>query len=148
MLDNCEHVVEACSRLADALLRRCQRVRILATSREPLGMAGEVNRTGWVRSSCRHRRPPATVRHCSSVRLFIDRALLRRPDLALGDDEMAVIASICQRVDGIPFAIELAAARVNVLGVAEIAATLGDHLALAVGELAGRARPASPRCGR
>ena len=95
--------------------------------------------------------PPAAtataIRHCSSVRLFIDRALLRRPDLALGDDEMAVIASICQRVDGIPFAIELAAARVNVLGVAEIAATLGDHARCCRGAR-GRAPPASPRCGR
>ena len=75
VLDNCEHVVEASSRLADALLRRCQRVRILATSREPLGMAGELTyRLGPLELP-----PPAatatTIRHCSSVRLFIDRAL-------------------------------------------------------------------------
>jgi predicted ATPase/class 3 adenylate cyclase len=130
VLDNCEHIVEHCSRLADVLLRRCERVRILATSRATLGLAGELTyRLGPLELP-----PPAakaaTVRQCSAVRLFIDRALLRRPDLALGDDEMAMIASICQRVDGIPFAIELAAARVNLFGVAEIAATLGDHLDL------------------
>ncbi len=141
VLDNCEHVVDACSQLAEILLRRCQRLRILATSREILGLAAEQTfRLGPLElpSSAAI---PATVRQCASVRLFTDRAMLRRPDLALGDDELAAIASICQRVDGIPFAIELAAARVNVLAVAEIAATLSDDLGL----LSGSSRAVSAR---
>ncbi len=141
VLDNCEHVVEACSQLAEALLRRCQRVRILATSREVLGLAAEQSfRLGPLELPPRAA-APATVRQCAAVRLFTDRAMLRRPDLALGDDELTAIASICQRLDGIPFAIELAAARVNVLAVAEIAATLGDDLGL----LAGNSRSVSAR---
>ena len=141
VLDNCEHVVDACSELVEVLLRRCQRVRILATSREVLGLAAEQSfRLGPLELPA----PSATaaiVRQCASVRLFTDRAMLRRPDLGLGDDELAAIASICQRVDGIPFAIELAAARVNVLAVAEIAATLGDDLGL----LSGASRSVSAR---
>jgi predicted ATPase/class 3 adenylate cyclase len=141
LLDNCEHVAEASSHLAEVLLRRCQRVRILATSRETLGMAGElVYRLGPL-DLPPPAAEPATIRQCSAVRLFVDRAVLRRPDLSLGDDEMAPIAAICQRVDGIPFAIELAAARVNMLGVADIAATLGEHLGL----LAGASRSTSAR---
>ncbi len=141
VLDNCEHVVDACSQLAEVLLRRCQRVRILATSREILGLAAEQTFRLGPLELPRPAAAPATVRQCASVRLFTDRAMLRRPDLALGDDELAAIASICQRVDGIPFAIELAAARVNVLAVAEIAAALGDDLGL----LSGSSRSVSAR---
>ena len=141
VLDNCEHVVDACSQLVEVLLRRCQRVRILATSREVLGVAAEQSfRLGPLELPA-PAAAPATVRQCASVRLFTDRAMLRRPDLGLDDDNLAAIASICQRVDGIPFAIELAAARVNVLAVAEIAATLGDDLGL----LSGASRSVSAR---
>ncbi len=141
VLDNCEHVVEACARLADVLLRRCPRLRILATSREPLGLSGEQTYRLGPLELPPPAAPAATVRQCASVRLFTDRALLRRPDLAIGDDQVAAVASICQRVDGIPFAIELAAARVNVLTVEEIAATLSEHLGL----LAGSSRSTSSR---
>ena len=141
VLDNCEHVVDACSQLAEVLLRRCQRVRILATSREILGLAAEQTFRLGPLELPPPTATPATVRQCASVRLFTDRAMLRRPDLGLTDDELAAIALICQRVDGIPFAIELAAARVNVLSVAEIAATLDDDLGL----LSGSARSMSAR---
>jgi predicted ATPase/class 3 adenylate cyclase len=141
VLDNCEHVVDACSELVEVLLRRCPRVCILATSREVLGLAAEQSFRLGPLELPEPAATAATVRQCASVRLFTDRAMLRRPDLGLGDEDLAAIASICQRVDGIPFAIELAAARVNVLAVTEIAATLGENLGL----LSGAARSVSAR---
>ncbi len=141
VLDNCEHVVDACCELAEVLLRRCQRLRILATSREVLGLAAEQTFRLGPLELPQPAAAPTTVRQCASVRLFTDRALLRRPDLTLGDGELGAIASICRRVDGIPFAIELAAARVNVLAVADIATTLDDDLGL----LSGSSRSVSAR---
>jgi predicted ATPase/class 3 adenylate cyclase len=141
VLDNCEHVIDACAQLVDVLLRRCRRVQILATSREILGLAAEQTFRLGPLELPPPAAAPATVRQCASVQLFSDRAMLRRPDLTFGDDELAAIASICQRVDGIPFAIELAAARVNVLAVTEIAATLGENL----GVLSGGSRTVTAR---
>lgn len=132
VLDNCEHLVVASARLMQAVLTACPAVRVLATSREPLGMAGEVC---W-------RVPPLNVPDPSrgeglaaladheSVRLFLDRAWAARPDLEMGDADASAVAQVCASLEGIPLALELAAARVSVLTVAEIAARVDDRLGL------------------
>jgi non-specific serine/threonine protein kinase len=115
ILDNCEHLVVACAQLADALLAGCPHLRILATSREPLGITGEVLF------------PVPTLSLPDAVRLFVERAQAVQPALEL--DENAV-ASICQRLDGLPLAIELAAARTRLLSLDEIGARLADRFGL------------------
>jgi predicted ATPase/DNA-binding SARP family transcriptional activator len=120
VVDNCEHVVDACAALADAILRRSSQARILATSREPLGVPGE---TTWAVLPL-----PAP----DAARLFVDRARAVAPDVDL-DSAAADVEVICARLDGIPLALELAAARTKVLSPAQIAERLGDHLGLLVG---------------
>lgn len=120
VVDNCEHVVGACAELADAILRRSTRARVLATSREPLGVPGE---TTWLVAPL-----PAPDASC----LFVDRARAAAPGLDVGA-VAADVATICARLDGIPLAVELAAARTKVLSPAQIADRLGDHLGLLVG---------------
>jgi predicted ATPase/DNA-binding SARP family transcriptional activator len=134
VLDNCEHLVDACAALADAILRTLSPVTILATSREPLGVPGE--RTWRVPPL------PAPVPDdeadldallCSdAARLFVDRAGAAAPDVDLRP-AAADVARICARLEGIPLAIELAAARTRVLSPAQIASRLDDHLRLLVG---------------
>jgi non-specific serine/threonine protein kinase len=143
VLDNCEHLVGAAAHLADALLRRCPNVRILATSREALGCAGEV---AWRVPSLPV--PPAAVGDAArppaeyeAVQLFADRARAVRPAFRVSDENMQAVAEICRHLDGIPLAIELAAARVGVLSPAQIAARLDDRFRLLT---AGR-RTATPR---
>ena len=129
VLDRCEHVLDAVARLADELLRECAAVRILVTSRESLRLPGEaVFHLGPLDLPSRWA-SLAELRQYASVRLFVDRAMLQDPDLVLSDDALRQVASICQRLDGIPFAIELAAARVKVLAIAQIAAMLDDLMA-------------------
>jgi non-specific serine/threonine protein kinase len=129
VLDNCEHVVDAAAHLADALLRASAQLRILATSREPLGCVGE---TTW--------RVPS-LSQAEAIRLFAERARAARPDLNLVDAESAPLAEICRRLDGIPLALELAAARVRAFSVEQIAARLDDRFRL----LSGGPRTAMPR---
>jgi predicted ATPase/DNA-binding SARP family transcriptional activator len=132
MLDNCEHLIEACVRLADTLLLACQRLRILATSREALGIAGEM-RWRVPSLSLPDLRPPTAVAELSgyeSVRLFLERARLRDLAFALTPQNAEAVIEICRRLEGIPLAIELAAARVGVLSAERIAEKLGDSLAL------------------
>lgn len=112
VLDNCEHLVQACAEIVDALLRSCPEVRVLATSRSSLGVPGEVD----------YALAPLPER--DAVRLFIERATAARRDLPT--DETA-IATICRELDGIPLAIELAAARAKALSPAEIAERLDDR---------------------
>ncbi|MGH2688381.1 MAG: helix-turn-helix transcriptional regulator, partial [Actinomycetota bacterium] len=128
-LDNCEHVVAACARLAGAALEAAPGIRLVATSREPLGTAGE---TTW--------RVPSLDRE-ASVRLFVERAAQARPGFSPADEETAVVDEICERLDGMPLAIELAAARVRIMHPTRIAAALGDRFRL----LTGGARTALPR---
>src|SRR5215217_5316983 len=116
LLDNCEHVLEPCGQLAGALLRGCQDVTVLATSREPLGVGGE---TTWRVPSLSL--PPGraperlqSLGHSDAVRLFIERAVKVRPNFAVTDDTAHHVVQICHELDGIPLAIELAAARVLV----------------------------------
>jgi len=103
VIDNCEHVIAACADLARTLLLRCPRLRIVATSREPLGIPGE---RVW---------PVPPIAADDAVRLFAERAAAADPTFALTDENRPAVAEICQRLDGIPLAIELAAARVRVL---------------------------------
>jgi non-specific serine/threonine protein kinase len=133
LLDNCEHVLDACAKLADALLRNCPNLTLLATSREPLGLDGE--RVYRVPSM----RVPAdgddtgAVRASESVRLLSDRAAAQ--GMPLADDESAVqlAGRICRRLDGIPLALELAAARLRVMSAAELESRLDERFALLTG---------------
>ena len=138
ILDNCEHVVEACARLVELLLRSCPHLRILASSREALGIAGEMT---WLL-------PPLSLPEeywrdiaggpdaidrlmdFEAVRLFVERATMARPSFRLTNENVLVIAQICWRLDGIPLAIELAAARTRVLTLTQIAERLDDRFHL------------------
>jgi predicted ATPase/class 3 adenylate cyclase len=143
VLDNCEHLVDASARLADALIRGGAGVRILATSREALGIAGEV---GWRVPSLPVPGPadPAALpelARCGAVRLFVERAADALPAFALDEGNAAAVAQVCRRLDGIPLALELAAARVRALSVRQIAARLDQRFRL----LTGGSRTALPR---
>ncbi|MDQ4040705.1 MAG: NB-ARC domain-containing protein, partial [Actinomycetota bacterium] len=116
VLDNCEHVVAECSELAAALLTTCAQVRILATSREPLGVNGE---TVW-------RLDP--LRQEDAHRLFVERARQRRPEFIPAQDTDAAIVELCERLDRLPLAIELAAARIGAMSPAEILSSLESRL--------------------
>ncbi len=127
VLDNCEHVLDACAELATTLLGACPNLRILATSREPLGITGEAL---W-------RLEPLLPE--DACRLFLERARERRPELVPDDDTERAIVDICARLDNLPLGIELAAARASVMSAEEIRASLEAHF----GELA-RAGPHPP----
>ena len=122
VLDNCEHLLDATAALAVALLGGCPAVTLVATSREPIGVAGEVS---W--------RVPSLSLADEAIELFTDRARLARPDFKITDDNAAAAAEICRRLDGMPLAIELAAARVRVLSLAEILDGLHDRFRLLTG---------------
>jgi predicted ATPase/class 3 adenylate cyclase len=131
ILDNCEHLVMESARLAEAVLRACPDLRVLATSRESLEIAGEAS---W-------RVPPLSLPDaqqqalqdlikCESVRLFVERAVAVRPAFVLTNQNAQEIVQVCQQLDGIPLALELAAARVKGLPVEQIAAKLHDRFRL------------------
>ncbi|MGX5186220.1 ATP-binding protein [Streptomyces avermitilis] len=132
VLDNCEHIIDACAELIAALLRRCPRLRILATSREALRVPGEsVLRLGEL--TLPHYGAQATyasVLRSEAVQLFVERARSRAPEFRLTPDMAGAVAEICRRLDGLPLAIELAARRVGSLPVPQILAGLGDRLTL------------------
>ena len=142
-LDNCEHLVAACAALADGLLRSCPRVRILATSREALNITGErVWRVPSLAVPDGSRLPPLDAfTQIEAVRLFAERAVLAQARFAVTARNAPAVAQVCDRLDGIPLAIELAAARVNALTVDQIAARLDDRFRL----LTGGSRTALPR---
>ena len=132
ILDNCEHLIDACASLAEALLGTCPNLRILASSREAMGIPGESNfRVPPLTLPDQHQ-PAITETHheFESLRLFVERATAVLPDFAFTDQNAPVIAEVCTRLDGIPLAIELAAARVSVLRVEQIAARLSDRFQL------------------
>jgi predicted ATPase/class 3 adenylate cyclase len=143
IIDNCEHVVDACAQLAETVLRACPRVRILASSREALGIAGEVAwRVPSLATPDPRRLPPIeTLTQYEGVRLFVERAAAVLPGFTVTNANAPAIAQVCARLDGIPLALELAAARVNVLRVEQIAARLDDRFRL----LTGGSRGAVPR---
>lgn len=116
LLDNCEHVLDACAELSTVLLGACPKLRIVATSREPLGISGEAV---W-------RLEPLRPEH--AYRLFVERARERSPELVPDDETEAAIHGICARIDHLPLGIELAAARVSIMSPPEILASLDAHL--------------------
>jgi predicted ATPase/DNA-binding CsgD family transcriptional regulator len=139
VLDNCEHVLEAAAELCAAVLSAADDVRILATSREPLRVAGEARyRLGPLTLPPRD---DAVVPGSEAVALFADRARRADPHFVLGPDSAGAVARLVRRLDGMPLAIELAAARVEALGVTQLADRLDDRFAL----LSGGDRLAAPR---
>jgi predicted ATPase len=120
VLDNCEHLLDACADLVVTLLGGAPGLTVLATSREPIGVAGEVS---W--------RVPSLSLADEAIELFIDRARRARPDFRITDDNSTTVAAICGRLDGMPLAIELAAARA--LSLAEILEGLHDRFLLLTG---------------
>ncbi len=135
VLDNCEHLRPACAELADRLLRFCPTLRILPTSREPLSIPGEVIwRVPTLSFPDLQRLPPFEhLNQYEAVRLFVDRAALNAPGFAVTTSNALAVAQVCQRLDGIPLAIELAAVRVKALAVQQIASMLDDRFRLLTG---------------
>ena len=134
VLDNCEHLVAECAALAGELLRACPALRILTTSREPLAAAGET--TWWLEGLSVPADLPAPraadLAGSQAVQLFTDRARLVLPDFAVTDANAADLARLCRRLDGMPLALELAAARLRVLPLPRIVAWLDDAVSLLV----------------
>jgi predicted ATPase/class 3 adenylate cyclase len=143
LLDNCEHLLSACAQLADLLIRSCPQVKVLATSREGLGIAGETTyRVPSLSLPDPHHLPPIeNLSQFEAVRLFLDRAGAAMPDFAVTHANAPALAQICYRLDGIPLAIELAAARVRAMAVEEINAHLDQLFRL----LTGGSRTVLPR---
>jgi non-specific serine/threonine protein kinase len=147
VLDNCEHLILECAQLADTLLHSAPHLKILATSREALGIAGETTfpvpslalpDASTLRTT---NRTAETVSQYDAVRLFIDRALSVQPQFRVTNENAPSVAQVCARLDGIPLAIELAAARVKGLSVEQISSRLDDRFRL----LTGGSRTALPR---
>jgi predicted ATPase/class 3 adenylate cyclase len=131
VLDNCEQVVGACAELADVILRRCRQVRIIATSREKLAIEGEqVYPLSPLPVPSTRKLASADAMRSDAVALFVQRARSHDPTFEPTPENLDAVVDICRRLEGIPLAIELAAARVGVLPTAEISARLGDRLSL------------------
>jgi predicted ATPase/class 3 adenylate cyclase len=142
VMDNCEHLIDACAQLSDQWLRSCTHLKMIISSREALGIAGETV----------YRVPPLSlpgagygtrtaVLQCESAQLFIERASAAKPKFAVTDQNAESVAQICRRLDGIPLALELAAARITAFSPEQIAAHLDDRFRL----LTGGSRTALPR---
>ncbi|QRP44831.1 BTAD domain-containing putative transcriptional regulator [Amycolatopsis sp. FDAARGOS 1241] len=141
VLDNCEHVIDAAAELAERLLGECPRLRILATSREPLAVTGEAL---WPVEPLALPPEGASVPEamaCASVRLLADRAAAVRPGFEVDPSTVGAVTRICRALDGMPLAVELAAARLRSLTVPQLAARLDDRFRL----LTGGSRTALPR---
>ena len=142
LFDNCEHLIDASARFADALVRACPNLKILVTSREGFGIAGEViYSVPSLAIPSLDTQPFQTLTQYEAVRLFIDRAVTSQPNFAITEQNAPAVGQICYHLDGIPLAIELAAARVNVLSVDQISERLVDRFRL----LTGGSRTALPR---
>src|SRR5215216_4910132 len=147
-LDNCEHLIETCAQLTDHFLQACPKLKIIASSRETLGIGGETVYRVPSLSLPQDRKDPRDGQELThdlmsyqATRLFVERALKAKPQFALTNDNAPYVAQICQRLDGIPLAIELAAARVKLFTPQQIAERLGDRFKL----LTGGSRTALPR---
>jgi predicted ATPase/DNA-binding SARP family transcriptional activator len=143
VLDNCEHLVDAAAQLVDVLLDSCLNLRVLATSREPLGVSGE---TIWPVPTLSLPDPRAEISveglmGAEAVQLFVDRARSRLPDFELTPQNARSVATICRDLDGLPLAIELSTARMGALAVEQVAERLEDSLKL----LTGGNRTVAPR---
>lgn len=135
VLDNCEHLIDACAGLADRLLSSCAQIRILATSREPLQITGERQRRvpPLPVPDPKQAASPDELARCPSVALFLERASAVEPRFRLTAENATAVARICSVLDGIPLAVELAAARVRVLSVEQVALRLDDCFRLLTG---------------
>ncbi|OMB91852.1 transcriptional regulator [Mycobacterium colombiense] len=122
LLDNCEHLLDACGTMTIELLAACSQLTILTTSREPLGVPGELS---W--------RVPSLSLEDEAIDLFTDRARRARPEFSVGEENQAIVQQICARLDGMPLAIELAAARVRALSLGQIVGSLHDRFRLLTG---------------
>ena len=130
ILDNCEHLISTCAELAEQWLSACQGLTILVTAREPIGVVGEViRRVGGLQISS----DTDTGTPSEAVQLFIDRARSHEPEFEYGEEELADIARVTNRLDGIPLAIEMAAALVGTLSIGEILTRLDDRFRLLTG---------------
>jgi predicted ATPase/class 3 adenylate cyclase len=135
ILDNCEHLVDACARMVDRLLHTAPKLRILASSREALGIAGEVSYRvpSLELPDVKTLLTVESLNQYEAVKLFIDRALAALPTFAVTNDNAPAVAQICHRLDGIPLALELAAAKVRALSIEQIAKRLDDRFRLLTG---------------
>jgi predicted ATPase/DNA-binding CsgD family transcriptional regulator len=137
ILDNCEHVVEEAARVADALLRRCAEVRIVATSRVPLQIAGErsyrVPSLTFPTLAATRDLPADQANAYGAIALFVERAQAVDHQFRLTDEQAPIVAEICRRLDGIPLAIELAAARIRMLSARQLHERLGERFRLLTG---------------
>ncbi|WP_070893551.1 ATP-binding protein [Mycobacterium tuberculosis] len=135
VLDHCEHLLDACAAIIDSLLRSCPRLTILTTSTEAIGLAGELT---W-------RVPPLSLTN-DAIELFVDRARRVRSDFAINADTAVTVGEICRCLDGVPLAIELAAARTDTLSPVEILAGLNDRFRLVAGAAGNAVRPEQTLC--
>ena len=143
VIDNCEHLVHACAQLIEMLLLACPRLRIVATSREPIGVPGETfwRVPGLGVPDVEHLPTLESLREIESIVLFVERARSVQPDFALDEQNAMTVAELCVRLGGMPLSIELAAARIRVLSPAELAERLESPLQV----LGGAARTAPAR---
>ncbi len=143
LLDNCEHLIEPCAQFVAGVLRACPQVKLLTTSRETLGMTGEtVLRVPSLSLPDAHTQLPlAELLQCEAIRLFVERATTVQLAFRLTEANAAAIIQICRQLDGVPLAIELAAARIRTMPPEQIAARLDDRFRL----LTGGSRTALPR---
>ena len=134
VLDNCEHLIGGCAKTAEAIVRRCPRVHLLATSREPLGVGGEaIYRVPSLSLPGPDDTGPAAAGSCDAVALFADRARANGVALSVGEQAGPVVVSVCRRLDGMPLAIELAAARLRSMSLAELHDRLDQRFRLLTG---------------
>lgn len=148
VVDNCEHLIEAAAQLVDALLDACPHLRVLATSREPLDVGGEIlwpvpplSLPSPTEAGADGGSTVESMMRYEAVRLFVDRARLRLPDFRLTQENAGAVAGVCRKLDGIPLAIELATARMGALAVEQVAQRLEASLDV----LKGASRTAEPR---
>jgi predicted ATPase/class 3 adenylate cyclase len=143
ILDNCEHLIAACARMTKRLLQACPQLKVLASSREAMGVPGEINyHVPSLSIPDAHAQPnPATMAEYDAVRLFVERARDVMPSFHLTKANAAQVVRICERLDGIPLALELAASRMNVLDTGQLADRLDNAFRL----LTGGSRTALPR---
>ena len=134
VLDNCEHLIDACATTADAIVRRCPRVRLIATSREPLGIGGEtIYRVPSLSLPAPGDSGSSVLESSDAVALFLDRASRHGVRLSLDEQTAPLVVSVCRRLDGMPLAIELAAARLRSMSLAEMAGRLDQRFRLLTG---------------
>ncbi len=134
VLDNCEQVIDACAKVVELIDRNCPRVRVLTTSREPLGIDGErVYRLRPLSLPDEGTSALAEIEHSDAVELFIERVRARDDSFVLSEEVAPLVASICRRLDGVPFAIELAAARLGTMSLSDLSDRLDQRFRLLTG---------------